>query len=87
MIATATIERGKDGKYGVFTSDINSIIIGEGNTVEEAKADFENSVREIIHFYEEDGIKLPDELKDIHFVYKYDTVSEMDFAPEFLHSL
>ena len=49
MVATALIERGKDGKIGIFTTDINSTIIGEGNTIEEAKADFENSVQEIFH--------------------------------------
>ena len=75
MVATALIERGKDGKFGIFTPDINSTIIGEGNTVEEAKADFENSVQEVFQFYKEDGIALPDELKDIQFVYKYDIAS------------
>ncbi|MDR0798583.1 MAG: type II toxin-antitoxin system HicB family antitoxin [Dysgonamonadaceae bacterium] len=75
MVATALIEKGKDGTFGIFTSDINSTIIGEGNTVAEAKADFENSVREIIRFYEEDGRLLPDELKDVQFVYKYDIAS------------
>ena len=72
MVTTALIERGKDGTYGIFTPDINSTIIGEGSTVEEAKADFENSVREIIQFYKEDGLELPDELKNIQFIYKYD---------------
>ena len=75
MITTALIERGKDGTFGIFTQDINSIIIGEGNTIEEAKIDFENSVKEIIQFYKQDGIELPDELKDIQFVYKYDFAS------------
>jgi predicted RNase H-like HicB family nuclease len=79
MTTTALIEKGKDGTFGIFTPDINSTIIGEGNTVEEAKADFENSVREIIQFYKEDGIELPDELKDIQFVYKYDIASVFDY--------
>ena len=79
MVTTALIERGKDGTYGIFTPDINSTIIGEGNTVEEAKADFENSVQEILRFYEEDGIELPDELKDIQFVYKYDIASMFNY--------
>jgi predicted RNase H-like HicB family nuclease len=79
MVTTALIERGKDGVFGVFTPDINSTIIGAGNTVEEAKADFENSVREIIQFYKEDGLELPDELKGIQFVYKYDVASIFDY--------
>jgi predicted RNase H-like HicB family nuclease len=79
MGTTALIEKGKDGTFGIFTPDINSTIIGEGDTVEEAKADFENSVREIIQFYKEDGIELPEELKDIEFVYKYDIASMFNY--------
>ena len=79
MVTTALIERGKDGTFGIFTPNINSVIIGSGNTVEDAKADFENSVREIIQFYKEDGIELPDELKDIQFEYKYDIASMFDY--------
>jgi len=78
MVTTALIERGKDGTFGIFTPDINSTIIGEGNTVE-AKADFENSVREIFQYYEEDGIEIPDELKDVQFVYKYDIASMFNY--------
>jgi predicted RNase H-like HicB family nuclease len=47
MKTTALIEMGKDGTYSVYTSEIDSAIIGTGDTVVEAKADFENSVREI----------------------------------------
>jgi predicted RNase H-like HicB family nuclease len=79
MVTTALIERGKDGTFGIFTPDINSTIIGEGNTVEEAKTDFENSVREIKESYIEHGDELPDELKDIQFVYKYDIASMFDY--------
>ena len=79
MITTALIEKGKDGTFGIFTPDINSTIIGEGNTVAEAKSDFENSVREIIQFYKEDGKELPEELKDVQFVYKYDIASMFNY--------
>jgi predicted RNase H-like HicB family nuclease len=79
MIATALIEKGKDGMFGIFTPDINSVIIGEGNTVEEAKADFENSVKEILAMYAETGRQLPEELKDIEFVYKYDIASMFNY--------
>ena len=79
MVTTALIERGKDGKFGIFTPDINHTIIGEGNTVEEAKADFENSVEEMILSYVEAGDELPEELKDIQFVYKYDIASMFDY--------
>ena len=76
MKTTALIEKGKDGTFGIFTPDIQSTIIGEGNTVAEAKADFENSVREMLESY--DGEELPAELRGIEFEYKYDTASVFD---------
>jgi len=79
METRALIERGKDGTFGVYTPDISSTIIGEGNTVEEAKADFENSVREVIQLYKDEGKELPDELKDVQFVYKYDVASMFSY--------
>ena len=79
MVTTALIERGKDGTFGIFTPDINHTIIGDGNTVEEAKVDFENSVREMILSYTENNRELPDELKDIQFVYKYDIASMFNY--------
>ncbi|MDR3180360.1 MAG: type II toxin-antitoxin system HicB family antitoxin, partial [Prevotellaceae bacterium] len=79
MKTTALIEMGKDGTYGIFTPDINSTIIGDGTTVAEAKADFENSVREIFEAYQENGDPLPDELKDIEFEYKYDLASFFNY--------
>ena len=81
MKTTALIEKGKDGTFGIFTPDINSTIIGDGNTVEEAKADFENSVKEVILSYTEEGEELPEELKDIQFVYKYDIASFFNYYP------
>jgi len=79
MKTTALIEKGKDGTYGIFTPDINSTIIGSGDTVAEAKEDFENSIKEIIEFYKEDCIELPEELKDIEFEYKWDIASLFNF--------
>jgi predicted RNase H-like HicB family nuclease len=75
MKTTALIEMGKDGTFGIFTPDINTTIIGDGETIAEAKADFENSVKEIFEAYKEHGDKLPDELIDIEFEYKYDIAS------------
>jgi predicted RNase H-like HicB family nuclease len=72
MKTTALMEKGNDGTFGIFTPDIDHTIIGEGNTVEEAKADFENSVNEMILSYTEQGMQIPDELKNIEFEYKYD---------------
>lgn len=79
MKTTALIEMREDGRYDIFTPDINSTIIGNGETVAEAKADFENSVKEIFEAYREHGDPLPDELKDITFEYKYDLASFFNY--------
>ena len=79
MKTTALIEKGKDGTYGIFTPDINHTIIGEGNTVAEAKADFENSVKEMILSYTETNREIPSELKDIEFEYKFDISSLFNY--------
>ena len=76
--ATALIEKGKEGTFSVYSSDIHSTIIGEGATVAEAKADFENSLHEVLAMYAETGEPLPDELQDIVFEYKYDAASVFD---------
>lgn len=79
MKTTALIEKGKDGTYGIFTPDINHTIIGSGNTVEEAKADFNNSVKEMILSYTEIGKEIPAELKSIEFDYQYDLASIFNY--------
>lgn len=78
MRTTALIEKGKDGQYTIYTPDMQSTIIGTGDTVPEAKADFENTMKEVLETYEETGEPIPDELKNITFEYKYD-------LPSFLH--
>ena len=75
----ALIEIGKDGTFGVFSPDTKSVMFGNGSTVAEAKADFENSVREIIQFCQEDGVQDPDDLKNVTFVYKYDMPSFLNY--------
>jgi len=79
MTTTALIEKGADGSFGIFTPDISHTIVGDGNTVDEAKADFENSVKEMIASYTETGREVPDELKDIQFVFKYDIASMFEY--------
>jgi predicted RNase H-like HicB family nuclease len=78
MKKIALIEKGTDGSFGVFTPDIEHTIIGEGNTVEEAKIDFENSVKEMILSYIETNREVPAELVDIEFEYKYDVSAVFD---------
>jgi len=79
MKTTALIEKGKDGTFGIFTPELKSTIIGEGNTVAEAKDDFENSVKEMIASYIETGKKIPSELQDVEYEYKYDIASLFNY--------
>jgi predicted RNase H-like HicB family nuclease len=79
MKTIALIEKGKDGMYTIFTPKIESFILGIGNTVNEAKADFENSVKEIKESYIKAKDKLPDELIDVTFEYKYDIASFFNY--------
>lgn len=60
MKTTALIEKGKDGTFGLFTPDLKSTIIGEGNTVAEAKTDFLNSASELLQYYKETGKQIPE---------------------------
>jgi predicted RNase H-like HicB family nuclease len=79
MKTTALIEKGKDGTFGIFTPDLHHTIIGEGNTVEESKKDFQNSVKEVVASYLETGKPIPVELQDIEFEFRYDISSLFDY--------
>ena len=79
MKTIALIEKGKDGSYGVYTPDLNSLIIGSGATVSEAIADFQNSMAEVRTAFKDAGEPLPDELQDVEFEYRYDIASVFDY--------
>jgi len=79
MKTIALIEKGKDSMYTIFTPKINSFVIGIGNTVEEAKADFENSIKEVKESYVDNNEELPKELQNITFEYKYDIASFFNY--------
>ena len=79
MRTTALIEKGKDGTFGIFTPDLKSTIIGEGKTVAEAKEDFNNSVNEVMLYFQESGKEVPGELQNIEFEYKYDISSLFNY--------
>jgi len=73
MKAIAIIERGRDGKYGVYIeTDLPFGAIGDGNTVAEAIADFNNSIEEMRAYYADIGKKFPENLE---FEFKYDAAS------------
>lgn len=73
MKSTALIEKGNNGTFCVYTPDLQHTIIGEGNTEDEAKTDFENSVKEVLASYNETKRPLPAELLDVEFEYIYRT--------------
>ena len=66
----ALIEKNEEGGYVIHSSDTESTIIGEGETIAEAKADFEKALREEIDAYKEDGEDVPAELQNVEFEYK-----------------
>lgn len=77
MKRIALIEKSCDGSYGVFTPDIETTIIGSGDSVAAAKADFENSLKEMIASYS--GEVLPQELQNVEFVFKFDVASLFNY--------
>lgn len=78
MKHTALIEKGKDGTYSVYTADTDAVVVGEGTTVAEAKADFELALQEYDDFYKEKGDDAPEDFSD-GFVYKYDIASLFNY--------
>lgn len=78
MKRIAYIEKGRDGSYSVY-STTSSVIIGEGNSVAEAKADFENTLNELLTTCKEEGLPIPEDLVDVEFTFKYDIASVFNF--------
>jgi len=80
MKTTALIEMGKDGTFSIYTSDLKSTIVGEGNTVCEAKQDFLEAFNELMQYYKDENKKVPNELKNLEFVYRYDIASLFNYC-------
>lgn len=72
MKTIAIIERGNDGSFGIYTPNLQNTISGNGSTLAEAKADFEEAYSEILETYAELGKPIPAELVDLDFEYHYD---------------
>lgn len=74
MKVIAVIERGSDGTFGVYIEGNNVPfgVIGDGETVAEAIADFMNSVEEMRAYYADEGKEFP---QNLEFEFKYDTAS------------
>lgn len=76
MKTTALIETGPDGGFDIVLMDLeHHVIFGDGETVQEAKEDLQNSYKEVLACYTDEGKPVPEELKDLEFEYKYDIAS------------
>ena len=72
---TAIIEASKTG-FGVYSDNLPGIT-GYGKSIEEAKAEMQSAIEEVLEAYEEDGTEPMKELNNgnIEFIYKYDIES------------
>ena len=77
---TAIVERGADGLYSVFSEDHfgNSYFGGYGDSVEKAKADFLESIKEAIKEQQAENQTAP-QLEDISIEYRYDLPSFFNY--------
>jgi len=80
MKTRALIEMGENGTFSVFTPDLKNTIWGEGDTVLEAKKDFLNSYEEVLLSYRDKSEKIPNELKNLEIVYRYDIASLFNYC-------
>ena len=79
------IEKNQNG-LGAFSSNTEkAVIIGEGYSVQEVKADFLNSFQEVLECYRDMGEDVPEELRDPEFEYVYDITALFD-AFKFLNA-
>ncbi len=68
-----------DRGYSVYSENVKcGTIMGEGKSVEEAKEDFMNTLSEFIETYKELGERVPAELINPTFEYRYDVASVLD---------
>ena len=81
--AKVIIEKDENG-FSAFIDGIDSTIIGEGISVAEAKADLDNSYKEVLASYLENGESIPEELQELSFDYKYD-ISALFNAFDFIN--
>ena len=61
------------------------MLVGTGSTIEEAKADFEESLQDMKESYTECGEPVPEELQDITFSYYYDAASMLAEAGKYIN--
>ena len=83
MKQRVVIEWGSDGTYSAYAPDMQNAPIGTGNTAEETKQDFLNTVQEMREVYMEEGKTVPEEL-NAEFEFQYD-ISALFSAFPFLN--
>ena len=83
MDTLAIIEKDGDG-YSVYTENLKTVLHGSGSTVARAKEEMLAGYRDLLELYREQRRKIPEELRDLTFTYKYD-VSALFNAFDFLN--
>lgn len=73
MKVKVRIERGKDGAYWLNSEGLSNVLVGTGDTLEAAKADFQECLSEMKASYTENNEPVPEELQNVEFEYEYDT--------------
>jgi predicted RNase H-like HicB family nuclease len=73
---TAIVEASSTG-FGIYVEDENLPLTSYGQTIDEAKKDLKEVLKEMIAYYKEQGKELPKAYNDgnLEFVYKYDIAS------------
>ena len=81
MRVRAIIETGKNLDYDIHTDDesLGFMLLGQGDTIEEAKADLLNSKEEMKVVYEEAGENF--DFEHLEFDYVFDTISFLKHSP------
>ena len=81
MKVRAIIETGKNLDYDIYTDDesLGFMLLGQGDTIEAAKADFLKSKEEMKAVYAEAGENF--DFDSLEFEYVFDTVSFLKYSP------
>lgn len=81
MRVRAIIETGKNLDYDIYTDDesLGFMLLGQGDTIEEAKADLLNSKEEMKTLYDEAGDSF--DFDHLEFEYVFDTISFLKYSP------
>lgn len=81
MKTTAMIEIGKDLTYDIYTVDdtLGFMLLGQGNSITEAKIDFLKSKKDMEAIYAKEGRYF--DFENLDFEYKYDTGSFLRYSP------